>query len=167
MQKEEEDIELSEEETQWLPYLRAEDFKAEEKEGLTLKYFDNNGEGKKPEKAYDTDAGLDLYYLGKEPLSVPAGKITAVDTQVAIEIPKNSYAQISTRSSWAAKGIYTVGGVCDAGYTGNIIVQLENRSDKDFTVQRNDKIAQLIFLPILQIDCLKRVETREQLGKSR
>src|SRR5581483_3630745 len=64
------------------------------------------------------------------------------------------------------KGIHTIGGVCDAGYTGNIIVQLENWSDKDFTVQRNDKIAQLIFLPILQIDQLKRVETREQLGKS-
>src|SRR5581483_891862 len=121
MQKEDEDIELSEEETQWLPYLRAEDFKVEEKEGLTLKYFDNNGEGKKPEKAHDTDAGLDLYYFGNESLLVPAGKITAVDTQVAIEIPKNFYAQISTQSLWAVKGIHTVGGVCDAGYTGDII----------------------------------------------
>ena len=39
-----------------------------EEPGLTLKYFDNNGQGKQLTKAWKTDAGLDLYYTGSQPL---------------------------------------------------------------------------------------------------
>ena len=64
----------------------------EEKPGLTLKYFDNNGQGKQPTKAWKTDAGLDLYYTGTEPLILPAKKTTSVNTLIALEIPVGTYA---------------------------------------------------------------------------
>ena len=94
----------------------------EEKPGLTLKYFDNNGQGKQPTKAWKTDAGLNLYYTGDKSLILPAKKTTLVNTFIVLEIPEGTYAQIATRSSWAKKEITTVGGVCDAGYTGDVIV---------------------------------------------
>jgi len=134
--------------------------------GLVIKYFDNNGEGRQPARAYETDAGLDLYYIDNQPLLLPAQKVTQVDTRIAFEIPANTYVQIASRSSLAKKGINVVGGVCDAGYTGNIIVQLQNTTGNDIILQKNDKIAQAIFLPLVSIDKLLRVEKREQLKSS-
>jgi dUTP pyrophosphatase len=137
-----------------------------DKPGLTLKYFDNNGSGKQPTKAYETDAGLDLYYTGQQPLVLKAQTITPIDTAIAFEIPGGTYGKIDSRSSMAKKGINTVGGVCDAGYTGNIIVQLQNTTNSDYTIQRNDKIAQIIFIPLVPIAQLQRVESRDELKAS-
>ena len=126
-----------------------------EKSGLIFKYFDNDGQEKQPIKAWKTDAGLDLYYTGTEPLILLAKKTIPVNTFIALEIPQETYAQITTRSSWAKKGITTVGGVCDTGYTGDIIVQLHNSQEQDYIVQRNEKIAQLIVLPLVDIEKLE------------
>ena len=139
---------------------------SKEKPGLTLKYFDNDGQGKQPTKAWKTDAGLDLYYTGSEPLILPAKATTLVNTFIALEIPEGTYAQLATRSSWAKKGITTVGGVCDAGYTGDIIVQLHNNQEQDYIIQRNEKIAQLILLPLVDIEKLERVDERMDLPAS-
>ena len=136
------------------------------KPGLTIKYFDNNGSGKQPTKAYESDAGLDLYYTGQQPLVLKAKSTTPVDIAIAFEIPDGTYGKIDSRSSMAKKGINVVGGVCDAGYIGNIIVQLQNTTSSDYTIQRNDKIAQIIFLPLVPISQLQRVETREELKAS-
>src|SRR5579859_4296520 len=96
----------------------------------------------------------------------PAKKTTLVNTFVALEIPEGTNAQIAARSSWAKKGITTVGGVCDTGYTGDIIVQLHNSQEQDYIVQRNEKIAQLIILPLVDIGNLERVDKREDLPAS-
>ena len=86
-------------------------------------------------KTWKIDAGLDLYYTRAKPLILPARKTTLVNTFVTLEIPEETYAQIATRSLWAKKGITTVGGVCDAGYTGDIIVQLHNSQEQDYIIQ--------------------------------
>ena len=134
--------------------------------GLTIKYFDNSGKGRQPTRAYESDAGLDLFYTGNQPLVLKAQSVTMVDTEVALEIPPGTYVKIDSRSSMAKKGINVVGGVCDAGYTGNIIVQLSNTTKNDLCIQKNDKIAQAIFLPLVAIEKLVRVEKREELGIS-
>ena len=90
--------------------------------GATIKYFDNNGEGWQPTRAYESDASLDLFYTGDKPLVVEAGKVTSIDTKVAFEIPPETFVKIKSHLSMARKGINIIGGVCDAGYTGNIIV---------------------------------------------
>ena len=90
----------------------------------------------------------------------------AIDTNIAFEIPAGTFAKIESRSSMAKKGINAVGGVCDAGYTGNIIIQLQNTTTSDYSIQRNDKIAQIIFLPLVSIDKLQRVQTRDELKAS-
>src|SRR6266487_3756443 len=134
--------------------------------GQTIKYFDNNGTGKQPTQAYKSDAGLDLFYLGKKLLILPAQAVAAVDTNITFEILTGTFAKIESRSSMARKDIHTVGGVCDAGYNRNIIVQLHNIISNDYSIQRNDKIAQIIFLPLVSIEKLERVQSRDELKAS-
>jgi deoxyuridine 5'-triphosphate nucleotidohydrolase len=134
--------------------------------GQVIKYFDNGGIGKQPARAYESDAGLDLFYTGEKPLVLSAQTVTAIDTNIAFEIPVGTFAKIESRSSMAKKGIHAVGGVCDAGYTGNIIVQLQNTTSSDYSIQRNDKIAQIIFLPLVSIEKLQRVQLRDELKAS-
>src|SRR6266487_5489677 len=134
--------------------------------GQTIKYFDNNGTSKQPTRAYELDAGLDLFYLSEKPLVLPARTVAAVDTNVAFEITTRTFAKIESRLSMARKGIHAVEGVCDAGYNGNIIVQLHNTTSSDYSIQRNDKIAQIIFLPLVSIEKLERVRSQEELKAS-
>jgi len=91
---------------------------------------------------------------------------TKVDTFIAIEIPVGTYAQIASRSLKSSKGINVVGGVCDAGYNGNIIVQLHNNTSQDHIIQKHDKIAQLVLLPLVNIQKLERVTRREEIPAS-
>ena len=92
--------------------------------------------------------------------------MTKVDTFIAIEILVGTYAQIASRSSKSSKGINMVGGICDAGYNGNIIVQLHNNTLQDHIVQRHNKIAQLILLALVNIQKLERVTKREEIPAS-
>src|SRR5437588_11741273 len=104
--------------------------------------------------------------MGKTPLLLPAQTVTAVDTNIAFEIPVGTFAKIESRSSMAKKGIHAVGGVCDAEYTGNIIIQLQNTTTSDYSIQRNDKIAQIIFLLLVSIKKLQRVPSQDELKAS-
>src|SRR6266487_1668716 len=119
--------------------------------GQVIKYFDNNGTGKQLSRAYELDTSLDLFYLGEKLLILLAQTTIAVDINIAFEIPTRAFTKIESRSSMAKKGINAVGGVCDAGYTGNIIIQLQNTTTSDYSIQRNDKIVQIIFLPWYQL----------------
>jgi dUTPase len=86
---------------------------------------------------------------------LPAYKTTMVDIKIAFEIKPGTFVKIESRSLLAKKSINIVGGVCDAGYTGNIIVQLQNTTNNDIILQKHDKIAQAIFLPLVSINRLQ------------
>src|SRR6266487_455056 len=103
--------------------------------GQVIKYFDNDGTGKQPSQAYESDADLDLFYLGEKLLILLAQTTTAVDTNIVFEIPAGTFAKIEFRLSMAKKGINVIGGVCNVGYTGNIIVQLQNTTSSDYSIQ--------------------------------
>ncbi|KAG9300869.1 hypothetical protein G9A89_015325 [Geosiphon pyriformis] len=74
--------------------------------------------------------------------------------------------QIASRSSLASKEINIRGGVIDARYTGDITIMLQNETDKPFKIEHAEKIAQAIYLPLINISGLQSVNNREQLGKS-
>jgi len=73
--------------------------------------------------------------LGEKLLILLAQTTMAVDINIALEIPIETFAKIESRSSIAKKGINAIGGVCNAGYTGNIIVQLQNMTSSDYSIQ--------------------------------
>ncbi|KAG9285527.1 hypothetical protein G9A89_006515 [Geosiphon pyriformis] len=117
----------------------------ENQSALQLKYFNNNRQEIKPKKAHEIDAGYDLRYPGKDTLEqwfkLPPGPL------------------------WQAKESMR-GGIIDAGYTGDITVMLQNKTNKPFKIEHAEKIAQAIYLPLINISGLQLVNQREQLGKS-
>lgn len=99
-----------------------------------------------PERAYPTDAGLDL----RTPVRVVIhpNEIKSIDTGVHIEIPQKHFGKIESKSGLMIKHKITCpGGTIDCGYTGSICVALRNESGKPYIFNRGDKVAQLVIQP--------------------
>ncbi|KAG9302255.1 hypothetical protein G9A89_008746 [Geosiphon pyriformis] len=136
----------------------------ENQPALQLKYFNNNGQGIKPEKAHEIDAGYNLRYPGKDIFVLKPKSLTKI--KIALEILPGAMIQIASRSSLTSKRINVRGGIIDARYTGDITVMLQNETDKPFKIEHAEKIVQAIYLPLINISGLQLVNQREQLGKS-
>ncbi|KAG9300800.1 hypothetical protein G9A89_003149 [Geosiphon pyriformis] len=133
---------------------------------LQLKYFNNNGQGIKPKKAHEIDAEYDLRYPDKDILVLKPKSLTKINLKIALEILPGAMVQITPQSSLASKGINVRGEIIDAEYTGDITVMLQNKTDKPFKIEHAEKIAQAIYLPLINISSLQLVNQREQLGKN-
>jgi dUTP diphosphatase len=89
------------------------------------------------------DAGLDLRAL--ERVVLRPGAAQAVPTGIAIELPPGCEAQVRPRSGMALKHSITVNfGTIDPGYRGEIRVVMFNLGRSDYTVEKGDRIAQLL-----------------------
>ena len=73
-----------------------------------------------PTRASKRSAGLDLY--SSNDVNTEVGLIKKINTGICISLPEKSYISIRDKSSLAAKGLLTLGGVIDNDYTGEIIV---------------------------------------------
>ncbi|KAG9307222.1 hypothetical protein G9A89_017050 [Geosiphon pyriformis] len=124
-----------------------------------LKWYSNNGEGIMPERAHDMDAGFDLRYPRKDAIKLESHSCTCIDLKIALEILTTTMVQLASRSSLAKREINIRGGIIDTGYVGNIIMMLQNNSEKTYIIEPNEKIAQAIFLLLLV-----SVRKREELG---
>ncbi|KAG9285595.1 hypothetical protein G9A89_000631 [Geosiphon pyriformis] len=129
------ELEVTEEIETTLTYL------IENQPALQLKYFNNNGQGIKPEKAHEINAGYDLRYPGKDTLTLKPKFFTKFNLKIVLKIPPGAMVQIASQSSLASKGINVRGGIIDAGYTRNITVMLQNETNKPFKIGYADKIA--------------------------
>ena len=104
---------------------------------------------KLPERAHPSDAGADLFSL--EAHEIYPGEQKLVDTGVAVKISPGFAGFIFNRSSQGKKGItipHSVG-VIDADYRGNLKVLLKNISEDPYKIERGDRIAQLVIMPVL------------------
>ena len=73
-----------------------------------------------PTRASKRSAGLDLY--SSIDVNIDTNWIKKINTGIRVSLPENSYGSIRDKSSLAAKGLLTLGGVFDNDYTGEIIV---------------------------------------------
>lgn len=90
------------------------------------------------------DAGLDLRAV--ERMVLQPGVAQAVPTGLAIELPPGYEAQVRPRSGLALKHSLTVNfGTIDPGYRGEIRVVMFNLGREDYTVEKGDRIAQLVI----------------------
>jgi len=88
--------------------------------------------------------GYDLYAI--ESCVVPPTHRALVGTGIAVAFPCGVYGRVAPRSGLAVKhGIQVGAGVVDPDYTGEVKVVLFNHGDKDFEVNKGDRIAQLIL----------------------
>lgn len=115
-----------------------------------------------PTRAHETDAGLDI----RSPKSVRIyGHDSAViDTGVHVEIPVGYVGMLKSKSGLNVKHGITSEGVIDSGYTGSIRVKLYNNSSEIYSIERGDKITQLVILPILtpEIELVESLEETER-----
>ncbi len=103
-----------------------------------------------PGYAHWDDAGADL--RSSESLELGPGERALVGTGVSIALPTGYAAFVVPRSGLAAKhGITVVNspGTVDAGYRGEIKVTLLNTDrERPFAIERGDRIAQIIVMPV-------------------
>lgn len=111
-----------------------------------------------PQKAYDSDAGFDLFSCTHAVLKPRERYIFEVG--VAVQIPKNHCGIIKDRSGNATKkGIHVLAGVIDESYRGPVKVCIINLSSKKIGINIGDKIAQMLIVPnpSLQIKEVKQL----------
>ena len=113
--------------------------------------------------SYKTDgaSGMDLMACTEKTINLEPGKSCLVPTGLSVAFPKEYEIQIRPRSGLAAKNnisVLNTPGTIDSDYRGELKVILFNHGDKDFTVNNDDRIAQMILMPILKVD-FETVET--------
>jgi dUTP pyrophosphatase len=107
---------------------------------------------------------MDLYANVKESVVLEKGSFTLIPTGIAISIPHGYEAQVRPRSGLALNyGISMVNtpGTIDSDYRGEIHVILINFGDKPFTINRGDRIGQIVFNKI-EIPEIIEVENLEE-----
>ncbi len=108
-----------------------------------------------PTYATTGSAGLDLRAVIDAPLDLAAGATTLIPTGLAIHIDNPGYAaMILPRSGLGHKHGIVLGnlvGLIDSDYQGQLMVSCWNRSASAFTVQPGERIAQLVIVPVLQV----------------
>lgn len=100
-----------------------------------------------PERAHETDAGIDL----KSPVSttLSAHQSVIIDTGVHVLLPRGTAGLLVSKSGLNVKHGITSTGLIDEGYTGSIQVKLYNNSPYDYHINQGDKITQLVVIPVL------------------
>ena len=106
----------------------------------------------KPLHGHAADAGFDLRLPDVDPLFVNAGDFAVIDTGVHFEIPEGFVGFIKSKSGLNVKNGIQVEGVIDAGYTGSVVVKLYNNGNDVVRFNPGDKITQIVFLPIPQVE---------------
>jgi len=133
-----------------------------------------------PRHAKPGDAGMDL--TTREKVSLAPGETVTVGTGVAVEIPDGYVGLVFPRSGLGARGINLSNcvGVIDSGYRGEIKVPLHNNHHVDnvlvnmgedvfgaefplrvklkgesMTVERGERVAQLVVVPVVQVECMQ------------
>jgi dUTP diphosphatase len=116
-----------------------------------------------PQRAYAGDAGLDLAACERHELG-PGERVT-VGTGLAVAIPEGHAGFVQPRSGLAARhGLTLVNspGLVDSGYRGEIRVVLLNTDAREpFTVEPGMRIAQLVVLPVPELDPVEVEELPE------
>jgi len=101
-------------------------------------------------------AGLDLRACLNEPLALSPGSAELIPTGLAIHIADSQYAAtILPRSGLGHKHGIVLGnlvGLIDSDYQGEILISCWNRGNKNFTINPGDRIAQMVIVPVAQVE---------------
>ena len=113
-----------------------------------------------PERAYEGDAGLDL--AACETVHLAPGERAIVGTGLAVAIPEGYAGFVQPRSGLADRhgiSIVNAPGLIDSGYRGEIkVILLNTDRSTSFLIQPGMRIAQLVVLPVPEIDLVESEE---------
>lgn len=123
---------------------------------IELKIIDSRIGSKFPLPAYATSgsAGMDLRAMTDATMVIEPGQTVLIPTGIAIHVADPSLAAvILPRSGMGHKHGIVLGnlvGLIDSDYQGQLMVSCWNRGDKPFTLEIGDRLAQLMFVPVVQ-----------------
>ncbi len=111
--------------------------------------------------------GLDLCAAVAEPVTLAPGERRLIPTGYALAIPPGYEGQVRPRSGLALRAGVTVlnaPGTVDPDYRGELKVLLVNHGDAAFTIDRGDRIAQLVICPVAMAE-LDPVEALDETAR--
>ena len=112
-------------------------------------------------------AGMDICAAIETDLVLEKGAIALIPTGFAIALPQGFESQIRPRSGLAVKhgiGIINSPGTIDADYRGEIKIALINLGEKDYTIRRGDRIAQMVVKKVYQarLEIVKQIDETDR-----
>lgn len=108
----------------------------------TARYY---GNGHAPTKAYDDDAGFDLYSDLDHDINIMPGQCVDIPAGVSVQFPRHMWGLLVGRSStFRTHGLMVNPGIIDTGYRGPLFAVTRNISNYTVTVRPGDRIAQII-----------------------
>ena len=126
---------------------------------MNLRVYKLRPDAKLPYRAYETDAGMDLFYcpngekrkiLDIEGLPICPKASKLIPTGIKVEVPYGHMLEIKNKSGIAFKRQLITGAcVVDPGYDGEVYVNLHNIGMRTQYLQPGDKIAQAVLIPII------------------
>ncbi len=126
---------------------------------------ETDGDIPPPEYMTAQSAGMDLCAAVTVPVRLEPGEIQLIPTGFAISLPEDREAQIRPRSGLAVKhgiGLINSPGTIDADYRGEIRVALINHGKTAYTINRGDRIAQMVISRV----CRARIDLVDALDES-
>ena len=114
-----------------------------------------NSKVKLPSYKTEGSSGMDLVAFIDEPIEIKPNSSALIPTGLSIAIPEDCEVQIRPRSGLAAKSnisVLNTPGTIDSDYRGELKVILFNHSNKEFIVNHNDRIAQMVLVPVLKVN---------------
>ena len=124
-----------------------------------------NPKAELPKYKTEGSSGMDLMALIENPITIKSQNSALIPTGLSIAIPEDMEVQIRPRSGLAAKSnisVLNTPGTIDSDYRGEIKIILFNHGKEEFTVNNNDRIAQMILMPVLKA----KFEEVEELPKT-
>jgi len=114
-----------------------------------------NSKAQLPKYKTSGSSGMDLMALIENPIKIKPQESALIATGISIAIPEDTEVQIRPRSGLAAKSSISVlntPGTIDSDYRGEIKIILFNHGKEEFTINNNDRVAQMVLMPILKAE---------------
>ena len=100
-------------------------------------------------------SGMDLMAFTDKPIKILANSSALIPTGISLAIPSDVEIQIRPRSGLATKssiGVLNSPGTIDSDYRGELKIILFNHGNNEFTVNNNDRVAQMVLMPVLKMN---------------
>ena len=107
-----------------------------------------------PKYKTDGSSGMDLMAFIENSINIKPQQSALIPTGISIAIPEDTEVQIRPRSGLAAKSgisVLNTPGTIDSDYRGEIKIILFNHGKEEFVINNNDRIAQMILMPVCKI----------------
>ena len=144
---------------------------------MNLKFYRIREGAKLPVRAHATDAGMDLFYCPNERFKlyedtndfwIPAGESRVVPTGLKVEVPDGHMLEVKNKSGIASRKQLVVGAcVVDAGYDGEVYVNLHNLGTATQILEPGQKLAQAVLIPVVCCEVEEVTEDNLNPGSKR